>query len=107
MRENFELGPLGNADLAPTSGERHTWNRRHIAPLRVGMAVCIPTYLRGAELLQAGIGEAWKGLFTYAWFVGFAIAFALYSIYGNLQKLHQRRVGGVPFDEDRPQLQSR
>ncbi len=45
---------LSNADLAPTTLERRTWNLWHIAALWVGMAVCIPTYTLASGLVDKG-----------------------------------------------------
>ncbi|HEU5059878.1 MAG TPA: NCS1 family nucleobase:cation symporter-1 [Kofleriaceae bacterium] len=45
---------LSNEDLAPTRPEQRTWSMWHIAALWVGMAVCIPTYKLGADLIQNG-----------------------------------------------------
>ena len=44
-------GSLSNDDLAPTEPAQRTWTRWHIAALWVGMAVCIPTYMMGAQLI--------------------------------------------------------
>ncbi len=48
-------GPLVNADLAPTTVGRRTWNLWHIASLWVGMSVCIPTYMLAASMVDAGM----------------------------------------------------
>jgi nucleobase:cation symporter-1, NCS1 family len=45
---------LHNEDLAPTPGEKRTWNLWHIAALWVGMAVCIPTYTLASGLVAEG-----------------------------------------------------
>jgi len=45
---------LINDDLAPTRPEQRTWSMWHIAALWVGMAVCIPTYKLGADLIASG-----------------------------------------------------
>lgn len=55
--------PLSNADLAPVSPERRTWNRWHIAALWVGMAVCIPTYQLAAGLIGGGMNW-WQAVLT-------------------------------------------
>lgn len=56
-------GPLYNKDIAPTPIESRTWSKWHIAALWVGMAVCIPTYMLGAGLLQAGMSW-WQAVVT-------------------------------------------
>src|SRR5262245_50013603 len=62
--EKFELdGPLCNPDIAPTPPEKRTWNLWHIAALWIGMAVCIPTYMLGAGLMQAGM-TWWQAVLT-------------------------------------------
>jgi NCS1 family nucleobase:cation symporter-1 len=54
---------LSNADLAPTRVEQRTWSTYHIASLWIGLAVCIPTYLLSAGLVQGGM--SWKqAIFT-------------------------------------------
>jgi nucleobase:cation symporter-1, NCS1 family len=45
---------LINADLAPVSAERRTWNWWHIASLWIGMAICIPTYTLASGLVDQG-----------------------------------------------------
>ncbi|MGH7518321.1 MAG: NCS1 family nucleobase:cation symporter-1 [Gemmatimonadales bacterium] len=55
LAEPPKLGPLVNADLAPTSLEQRTWSRWHIASLWVGMSVCIPSYMLAASMIQAGM----------------------------------------------------
>ena len=46
---------LWNEDLAPVPRERRTWTTWNIAALWVGMAVCIPTYMLAAGLIQQGM----------------------------------------------------
>ena len=45
---------LSNADLAPVSPDRRTWNWWHIAALWIGMAICIPTYTLASGLVDQG-----------------------------------------------------
>jgi NCS1 family nucleobase:cation symporter-1 len=54
---------LANADLAPTTAAQRTWSTYHIASLWIGLAVCIPTYMLAAGLVDGGM--SWKqALFT-------------------------------------------
>jgi nucleobase:cation symporter-1, NCS1 family len=61
---------LINADLAPVSPERRTWNWWHIASLWIGMAICIPTYTLASSLVdrgwswQAAVGSVILGNFV-------------------------------------------
>jgi NCS1 family nucleobase:cation symporter-1 len=54
-------GSLVNADLAPTPIDARTWGRWHIASLWVGLSVCIPTYMLGASMIEAGM-TWWQSL---------------------------------------------
>lgn len=49
---------LSNADLAPTKVEQRTWSTYHVASLWIGLAVCIPTYMLAAGLVDGGMN--WK-----------------------------------------------
>jgi NCS1 family nucleobase:cation symporter-1 len=49
---------LSNADLAPTSVGQRTWSTYNIASLWIGLAVCIPTYMLAAGLVQGGM--SWR-----------------------------------------------
>lgn len=54
---------LSNADLAPTDVSRRTWTTYHVASLWIGLAVCIPTYMLAAGLVDGGM--SWRqALFT-------------------------------------------
>jgi len=54
---------LYNDDLAPTRPEQRSWSMWNIAALWIGMAVCIPTYMLAAGLINSGM--SWKqALFT-------------------------------------------
>jgi NCS1 family nucleobase:cation symporter-1 len=67
--ELYELaGPppdprLSNADLAPTTVGQRTWTTYNIASLWIGLAVCIPTYMLAAGLVQGGMSW-WQALLT-------------------------------------------
>ncbi len=54
---------LSNADLAPTSVGQRTWTTYNIASLWIGLAVCIPTYMLAAGLVQGGMSW-WQALLT-------------------------------------------
>jgi NCS1 family nucleobase:cation symporter-1 len=54
---------LSNADLAPTSVGQRTWTTYHIASLWIGLAVCIPTYMLAAGLVQGGMNW-WQAILT-------------------------------------------
>jgi nucleobase:cation symporter-1, NCS1 family len=49
---------LWNEDLAPTPRDQRTWTLWNVAALWVGMAVCIPTYMLAADMIQAGMSVA-------------------------------------------------
>jgi NCS1 family nucleobase:cation symporter-1 len=54
---------LSNADLAPTTVGQRTWSTYHIASLWIGLAVCVPTYMLAAGLVQGGMSW-WQALLT-------------------------------------------
>ncbi len=54
---------LSNADLAPTPPDKRTWSMWNIAALWVGMAVCIPTYMLAAGMIEAGMNW-WQAVLT-------------------------------------------
>ena len=56
---------LSNADLAPTLPEQRTWSTWHIAALWIGMAVCIPTYMLAASMIELGMAW-WQAVLTVA-----------------------------------------
>ncbi len=67
--ELFELAEppadprLSNQDLAPTALSQRTWTTYHVASLWVGLAVCIPTYMLAAGLVEGGMSW-WQALLT-------------------------------------------
>jgi NCS1 family nucleobase:cation symporter-1 len=63
LAEPPAVGPLVNADLAPTPVAARTWGRWHFASLWVGLSVCIPTYMLAASMIQAGL-TWWESLFA-------------------------------------------
>ncbi|MBI2981393.1 MAG: cytosine permease, partial [Deltaproteobacteria bacterium] len=46
---------LINDDIAPVPQAKRTWSALHFFSLWVGMAVCIPTYMIAASLIQGGM----------------------------------------------------
>jgi NCS1 family nucleobase:cation symporter-1 len=72
---------LSLPDLYREKGEyayRGGFNGRAIAALVVGILPNIPGF--AAQLGAAGIAPFWRGLYTYAWFTGFALAFFVYLL---------------------------
>jgi len=56
-------GALSNTDLAPTPVARRTWSTYNVASLWIGLAVCVPTYMLAAGLVEGGM-SAWQALGT-------------------------------------------
>ena len=54
---------FANADLLPTPVARRTWTTYHVASLWIGLAVCIPTYILAAGLINGGM-SAWQAIAT-------------------------------------------
>lgn len=54
-------------------------NPRALIALGVGVAINLPGFLAAVfPTAFGGVGAGWKGLYTYAWFVGFLVSGALY-----------------------------
>jgi len=54
-RAEFEMSPLFNDDLAPTTLAQRTWSIWSIAALWVSMSACIPTYMLASGLIDQGM----------------------------------------------------
>ena len=60
---------------------RGGWNLAAIVALVLGVLPNLPGFLAAAAPhLFAGVGTFWTGLYTYAWFVGLAIAATVYGV---------------------------
>lgn len=78
---------LALADLYRSTGRYGAFNPVSIAILFAAILPNVPGFLHSVGALQAG--PFWQGLFTYAWFVGFAIAFCLQALAGTLRNRSQ------------------
>lgn len=62
-RHEMASSDLFNEDLSPTILAQRKWSRWNIAALWIGMAVCIPTYMLAAGLIDSGM--SWQqAMFT-------------------------------------------
>jgi NCS1 family nucleobase:cation symporter-1 len=60
---------------------RHGFNLRAIVALVLGVAPIIPGFLGTVNLVNpADVGSFLMGLYDYAWFVGFAVAFVMHVV---------------------------
>lgn len=55
LKEDVTNSPLYSEDLAPVPKSKRTWSMWNLAAIWVGMAVCIPTYMMAAIMIQSGI----------------------------------------------------
>ena len=62
-RAPLPIPRLSNADLAPTTVAQRTWTTYNVASLWIGLAVCIPTYMLAAGLVEGGMSW-WQALAT-------------------------------------------
>ncbi len=64
-----------------TYAYRGGWNIAAVVALLLGVAPNLPGFLAAAAPhLFGGVGNIWTGLYTYAWFVGLAIAAVVYGL---------------------------
>ncbi|WP_324696640.1 NCS1 family nucleobase:cation symporter-1 [Novosphingobium aerophilum] len=57
------------------------WNPRALIALVLGIAPNVPGFLKvAAPETFGGVGAFWSGIYTYAWFVGVAVALASYAL---------------------------
>lgn len=78
-----------NEDIAPTSLERRTWDKWHIAALWVGMSVCVPTYMLASSLVQKGMN--WKAA------IGTVFLANLLVLVPMILNAHAGTKFGIPF----------
>jgi nucleobase:cation symporter-1, NCS1 family len=75
-------------------------NWRAVAALVVAVAPCVPGFLDAATGGRLGAPAFFDAVYTYAWFVTFAVAFCLYAIlmhgHANLQEAQPRINGFQP-----------
>lgn len=63
LKGTLPRNSLTNDDIAPTKISDRNWKRWDIAALWIGMAVCIPTYMLAASLLNEGMNW-WQAILT-------------------------------------------
>ncbi|MGH7179756.1 MAG: cytosine permease, partial [Tepidisphaeraceae bacterium] len=63
LHEDVSHSPLWNADLAPTTIAKRTWNTWHIAALWIGMSVVITTYTIAGGMIADGM-KWWQAMMT-------------------------------------------
>jgi nucleobase:cation symporter-1, NCS1 family len=61
--DTSNTNPLINKDLAPVNTDERTWSAWNIAALWIGMAVCIPTYMLAAGMVEMGMNW-WQATLT-------------------------------------------
>jgi len=75
-------------DLYREGGRYGRWNARTIAIFAVAVIPCVPGFCAEAGFVPAAsVPEALRSLYTYAWFVGFSIAFVLTAALGKRDAL--------------------
>ena len=78
-----------NEDIAPTTLERRTWDKWHIAALWVGMSVCVPTYMLASSLVQSGMD--WKQAIGTVFLANFLVLIPM------ILNAHAGTKFGIPF----------
>ena len=63
LKGDVSSSPLYNEDIAPIGAKDRKWGMFDIAALWVGMAVCIPSYMLAASLIQQGMNW-WQAMLT-------------------------------------------
>jgi len=53
--DSVRQSPYWNADIAPVSRSRRTWNTRDMAALWIGMSAGVPTYMLASSLVALGM----------------------------------------------------
>lgn len=80
---------LINEDIAPSQPQQRTWGFINFFALWVGMAVCIPTYMISASLIQGGMSW-WQAMLTVM--LGNVIVLIPMILSGHAGAKH-----GIPF----------
>lgn len=78
-----------NEDIAPTTLDRRTWDKWHIAALWVGMSVCVPTYMLASSSVKSGMG--WKAA------IGTVFLANLLVLVPMILNAHAGTKFGIPF----------
>ena len=76
LTSDLSGSPHWNRDISPTTIAGRKWGKWDIAALIIGILPNIPGFL--SRIGVGGIPEFWQRLYTYAWFVGFAVSFFVY-----------------------------
>lgn len=63
LHEDLSESPLYSEDFAPVPAAKRNWSVTNIAAIWIGMAVCIPTYMLAASLIDQGMNW-WQAMIT-------------------------------------------
>ena len=63
LHEDVSDSPLYSEDFAPVPASKRNWSVGNIAAIWIGMAVCIPTYMLAASLIDQGMNW-WQAMIT-------------------------------------------
>lgn len=63
LTEDISSSPLYSEDFAPVPAAKRNWSVGNIAAIWVGMAVCIPTYMLAASMIDQGMNW-WQAMIT-------------------------------------------